>query len=50
MYSSEVKSIHTQIVEFARAKYNDNLKKRMDVKDNLKQLKEDLGEFIAKII
>ena len=50
VYSSEVKSIHTQIVEFARAKYNDNLKKRMDVKDNLKQLKEDLGEFIAKII
>jgi len=50
VYSSEVKSIHTQIVEFARNKYNDNLKKRMDVKDNLKQLKEDLGEFIAKII
>ena len=50
VYSSEVKSIHTQIVEFARAKYNDNHKKRMDVKDNLKQLKEDLGEFIAKII
>lgn len=50
VYSSEVKSIHTQIVEFARAKYNDHLKKKMDVRDNLKQLKEDLGEFIAKII
>jgi mRNA degradation ribonuclease J1/J2 len=50
VYSSEVKSIHTQIVEFARAKYNDNLKKRMDVRDNLKQMKEDLGEFVAKII
>jgi len=50
VYSSEVKSIHTQIVEFARAKYNDHHKKRMDVRDNLKQLKEELGEFVAKII
>lgn len=50
VYSSEVKSIHTQIVDFARAKYNDNLKKKMDVRDNLKQIKEDLWEYIAKII
>lgn len=50
VYSSEVKSIHTQIVEFARAKYNDHLKKKMDVRENLKQLKEDLWEYIAKII
>lgn len=50
VYSSEVKTIHTQIVEFARAKYNENQKKRMDVKENLKQLKEDLGTYIEKII
>lgn len=50
VYSSEVKSIHTQIVEFARAKYNEHHKKRMDIKDNLKQMKEDLGEYIEKII
>ena len=50
VYSSEVKTIHTQIVEFARAKYNEHHKKRMDIKDNLKQMKEDLGEFISKII
>jgi len=50
VYSSEVKNIHTQIVEFARAKYNENHKKRMDIKDNLKQLKEDLGDFVNKII
>jgi ribonuclease J len=50
VYSSEVKSIHTQIVDFARAKYNDNHKKKMEIKDNLKQIKEDLAEFIAKII
>jgi ribonuclease J len=50
VYSSEVKTIHTQIVEFARAKYNEHQKKRMDIKDNLRQIKEDLGEFIDKII
>lgn len=50
VYSSEVKTIHTQIVEFARAKYNENHKKRMDIKDNLKQIKEDLGTYIEKII
>ena len=50
VYSSEVKTIHTQIVEFARAKYNEHQKKRMDIKDNLRQMKEDLGEYISKII
>ena len=50
VYSSEVKNIHTQIVEFARAKYNENLKKRMDVKDNLRLVKDALGEQITKII
>ena len=50
VYSSEVKTIHTQIVEFARAKYNENHKKRMEIKDNLKQMKDDLGTFIEKII
>lgn len=28
VYSSEVKKIHTQIVEFIRSKYNQNLKKK----------------------
>lgn len=50
VYSSEVKSIHTQIVEFARAKYNDHHKKWKDVKENLRQIKEELGEYISKII
>ncbi len=50
VYSSEVKNIHTQIVDFARAKYNENTKRRMDIKDNLKIIKEDLWEFITKII
>lgn len=50
VYSSEVKEIHTKIVEFARAKYNENLKKNKDVKFNLKMIKESLGEFLTKVI
>jgi hypothetical protein len=35
-----VKTIHTQIVELARAEYNKNLKKKMDIKDNLRTIKD----------
>lgn len=50
VYSSEVKTIHTQIVEYARSRYNDNRKKNMDIKDNLRNIKEILWEYITKII
>lgn len=50
VYSSEVKTIHTQIVEFARAKYNENQKKRMEIKEILKIIKDWLEEYIEKII
>ncbi len=50
VYSSEVKDIHTKIVDFARAKYIENAKRRMQVKDNLKILKEDLWSYIEQII
>ena len=50
MYSSEVKSIHTQIVEFARSKYNENLKKKMDINENLRTIKDLLEAEIEKII
>ncbi|MDR0860187.1 MAG: ribonuclease J [Candidatus Peribacteria bacterium] len=50
VYSSEVKNIHTKIVDFARATYNANLKKRMDVKDNLRNVKDALGDHITNII
>ncbi len=50
VYSSEVKDIHTQIVEFARKKYNDNAKKNRPVWDILKMIKDDLWGFINKII
>ncbi len=50
VYSSEVKDIHTKVVDFARAKYQANAKRKMQVRDNLKILKEDLWEFITQII
>ena len=50
VYSSEVKSIHTQIVELARAEYNKNLKKKMEIKDNLRTIKDLLDWEIEKII
>jgi ribonuclease J len=50
VYSSEVKDIHTKIVDFARAKYAENKKKHMDIRLNLKQIKNDLGQYIDKII
>lgn len=50
VYSSEVKDIHTQIVEFARKKYIDNKSRIPMVWDNLKSIKEDLSGFLNKII
>ena len=50
VYSSEVKTIHTQIVEIARAEYNKNLKKKMEIKDNLRSIKDLLESEIEKII
>ena len=50
VYSSEVKTIHTQIVELARAEYNKNLKKKMEIKDNLRNIKDLLETEIEKII
>lgn len=50
VYSSEVKDIHTSIVDFVRKKYNDSKVKTRSVGDALKTIKEDLGGFINKII
>ncbi len=50
VYSSEVKDIHTQIVEFVRKKYADNKNKARSIVDNLKMIKDDLSYFLRKII
>jgi ribonuclease J len=50
VYSSEVKDIHTKIVEFARKQYYENLKKIKDTKYNLKLIKDELTEYVVKTI
>ena len=59
VYSSEVKKVHTLIVDFARAEYNKILKNLLkiwinpediEVKDILKEIKKKLEEFTAKHI
>lgn len=50
VYSSEVKDIHTSIVEYVRKKYNDLKIKNRPINDILKIIREDLGGFINKII
>lgn len=46
VYSSEVKKIHTKIVEFARKKYNAKKKnKKLSVKDILRKIKDDLSGY-----
>lgn len=50
VYSSEVKHIHTQVVEFARKNYLSHKAKGMSIHDNLKAIKEDLSWFLPKII
>ncbi len=50
VYSSEVRKIHTRVVEYVKSKYSTYVKKRMDIKDIMKKLKEDLGDFLNKEI
>ena len=50
VYSSEVKNIHTQVVDFARKNYISNKAKWRSIHDNLKDIKEDLSGFLSKII
>ena len=48
VYSSEVRDVHTKVVEFARAKYNEHKKKKREMKDIMKAIKEDLGDYVKK--
>lgn len=50
VYSSEVRKVHTRVVEFAKSKYNTYMKKKMDIKDIMKKIKDDLGDYINKEI
>lgn len=48
VYSSEVKKIHTSVVEMSKSKYYDYKKRGKDIKDILKMIKDDLGDFMMK--
>lgn len=51
VYSTEVRSVHTKVVEFTRSKYNQHKKWwRKDTKEIMKVIKDELGEFIRKDI
>lgn len=50
VYSSEVQKVHTAIVQFARKKYTDNIRKSRSVKDNLKMIKDELGAYVKGLI
>lgn len=48
VYSSEVRTMHTKVVEFARSKYISLYKKMREIKDIMKIIKDDMGEFLRK--
>ncbi len=50
VYSSEVRKVHTRVVEFVKSKYTAYAKKKMETKDIMKKIKDDLGEYINKEI
>lgn len=46
MYSSEVRKVHTRIVDFVKSKYTKLLKRTKETRLILKQLKVDVSDFI----
>ncbi len=50
VYSSEVKKIHTNIVELVKKKYYEFLKRESEVKNILKMIKDELSEYLTKIV
>lgn len=48
VYSSEVRQVHTDVVEFARNKYAELAKKKYEIKEIMRFIKDDLAEFMMK--
>lgn len=48
VYSSEVRKVHTDVVEFVKARYNDQRKKRKETKEIMRVIKDELGDYIMK--
>lgn len=50
VYSSEVKKVHTNIIEFVKKRYNELSKKNSNTKEVLKVIKEELWDYVVKIL
>lgn len=48
VYSSEVRHVHTETVEFARNKFTELNKKKLDIKEIMRAIKDDLADFMMK--
>lgn len=48
VYSSEVRDIHTKVVEFTRSRYNVYKKQRKETREIIKLLRDELGEFVRR--
>ncbi len=48
VYSNEVRKVHTKIVEYVKSRYYGYVKKRMETKDIMRAIKDDLATFIEK--
>lgn len=48
VYSKEVRSVHTKIVEYVKSRYRFYAKKRMETKDIMRAIKDDLGTFVER--
>ncbi len=50
VYSSEVKKVHTNIIEFVKRRYSELTKKNSNTKEVLKTIKDELWDYIMKIL
>ncbi|USN55680.1 MAG: hypothetical protein H6765_03690 [Candidatus Peribacteria bacterium] len=43
-----MRKVHTDVVEFVKARYNDQRKKRKETKEIMRVIKDELGDYIMK--
>lgn len=50
VYSSEVRKVHTRVIDFVKSKYQQYAKKIHETKDIMKKIKDDLWDYLKKEI
>ncbi len=50
VYSSEVRKVHTRIIDFVKSKYQQYTKKLPETRDIMKRIKDDLSDYLKKEI